>query len=253
MVGHSLRVRCKCTLLPTILRRYLLINRGLYFAMADTGQIYAFVSYPDAPYTENLVKFALISLSSAFAIHRKAPPPDQTRNAILQWCTYDEMLHELTLEHPQTVLSSCYAIRKSLIRKHFLHRTIQEHTAKNPDSSLKGCVPATWDVDIGHSDELDEMWVDDLYDLAEILPDVGTPDSTEKERWFILKPGMADRGMGIRLFRSKEGLQNIFDSFEGSGGEDDEYEEPPNNTSIVTSQLRHFVIQVGYRVLALVS
>jgi tubulin---tyrosine ligase len=213
--------------------------------MTATNQIYGFVSYPDAPYTEVLIKNALASLSPIITIHNGAPPADQDHNMILQWCTYDEMSHELTLEYPRTVLSSCYAIRKSLIRKHFLHRTIQEYTAKNPDSDLKKCVPTTWDLDIAHSDELDELWVDDLYDLAEILPDESSPHLEEEERWFILKPGMADRGMGIRLFRSKEGLQRIFDSFEESGGEDSESEGSRHDTSVMTSQLRHFVIQVG--------
>jgi tubulin--tyrosine ligase len=54
--------------------------------------------------------------------------------------------------------------------------------------------------------------------------------------------GMADRGMGIRLFRTKDDLQNILESF----GEDSDTEtdENLNATAIVASQLRHFVIQV---------
>lgn len=213
--------------------------------MASAASIYAFVSYPDAPYTENLIKTALAPLGSAITIHHKVPSGVHESEMILQWCTYDEMSHELTLENPQTVLSSCYAIRKSLIRKHFLHRAIQEYIAKNPQSPLKQCVPATWDLDIAHSDELDEMWVDDLYDLAQILPDESPEGSVEDEKWFILKPGMADRGMGIRLFRSKGGLQRIFDSFEAdsSDSDDEETGRLDNDTNVVTSQLRHFVIQ----------
>jgi hypothetical protein len=213
--------------------------------MAATNQIYAFVSYPDAPYTEALVKNALASVLPAVTIHNSSPLINRDHNRILQWCTYDEMSHDLTLKYPRTVLSSCYAIRKSFIRKHFLHRTIQEYTAKNPDSVLKACIPTTWDLDITHSDELDEMWVDDLYDLAEILPDESSFRSEEEEVWFILKPGMADRGMGIRLFKSKDGLQRIFDSFEESEGDESETEGSHNDTNVMTSQLRHFVIQVG--------
>jgi tubulin--tyrosine ligase len=53
--------------------------------------------------------------------------------------------------------------------------------------------------------------------------------------------GMADRGMGIRLFHTKGGLQSILESF----GEDSDTEADENNaTAIVVSQLRHFVIQV---------
>lgn len=52
---------------------------------------------------------------------------------------------------------------------------------------------------------------------------------------------MSDRGMGIRIFNSKESLQDIFEEFELS---DDEGENSPDETAVVTSQLRHFVIQV---------
>lgn len=54
---------------------------------------------------------------------------------------------------------------------------------------------------------------------------------------------MADRGMGIRLFRTKDDLQNIMESFdEDSDGESD---GNSNATTIIASQLRHFVVQVS--------
>lgn len=54
--------------------------------------------------------------------------------------------------------------------------------------------------------------------------------------------GMSDQGMGIRLFNSKETLQNIFEGFDDADSDD---EEDIGGTSVITSQLRHFVIQVG--------
>jgi tubulin---tyrosine ligase len=54
--------------------------------------------------------------------------------------------------------------------------------------------------------------------------------------------GMADRGMGIRLFNSKDALQHIFDGFE-----DAEEDASDTDTSVVISQLRHFVVQVVTR------
>ena len=57
--------------------------------------------------------------------------------------------------------------------------------------------------------------------------------------------GMADQGMGIRLFKRKDELQRIFESFE----EDSDVEtkgENDDSTAVVTSQLRHFVIQVPF-------
>jgi hypothetical protein len=57
--------------------------------------------------------------------------------------------------------------------------------------------------------------------------------------------GMADRGMGIRLFNSKTALQDIFDDFEDA--EDDAEDSDNAGASVVTSQLRHFVVQVEHR------
>lgn len=54
--------------------------------------------------------------------------------------------------------------------------------------------------------------------------------------------GMADRGMGIRLLHTKDDLQSILESF--GDDSDTETDENSNATSIVVSQLRHFVIQV---------
>jgi hypothetical protein len=51
--------------------------------------------------------------------------------------------------------------------------------------------------------------------------------------------------MGIRLFHSKEDLQKIFESFEeDSDGSGDDERSDGSATHVVTSQLRHFVIQV---------
>lgn len=89
------------------------------------------------------------------------------------------------------------------------------------------------------ADELDEMWTDELWDLGAEL---------ENRSWWILKPGMADRGMGIRIFNSKDDLQHIFENFESQDTDDEDgsEEEDASGTAVVTSQLRHFVIQVSH-------
>ncbi len=57
--------------------------------------------------------------------------------------------------------------------------------------------------------------------------------------------GMADRGNGIRLFNSRLSLEQIFEEFEESDDEDAEDSgEQEEGTAVITSQLRHFVIQV---------
>jgi tubulin---tyrosine ligase len=209
--------------------------------MTEESVVSAIVFFPDAPYTASIIKDALKRLGLHIAIYETMDSIDGS-TPLLQWATYDSLSHEMTLSRPRDVLTSSYVIRKSLIRKHFLHRAIQTYLTKNPLSRLNDMVPATWDVEISHSDELDEMWADELYELGQVLPEKSGDDY---QHWYILKPGMADRGMGIRLFRSKHGLQRIFDSFEDSEEESRESESDQDETGIVTSQLRHFVIQVS--------
>jgi hypothetical protein len=105
---------------------------------------------------------------------------------------------------------------------------------KHDWSLLKKAIPKTWDLEISYADELDEMWGDELWDLGDELDDT--------DKWWILKPGMADRGMGIRLFNSKATLQRIFEEFEGNS---DDEETEADETAVMISQLRHFVIQVS--------
>lgn len=94
--------------------------------------------------------------------------------------------------------------------------------------------------------------MDELYDLNQSMND-------ENDSWFILKPAMwvlvyinsacwyhirADRANGIRLFNSEETLREIFEEFD-SDSEDEDEDEDEESTAVSTSQLRHFVIQVG--------
>lgn len=206
--------------------------------MAEKG-FTAFVSWPSAPLTNRLVHNSLDSLQTPPTIVDNLPkdPNEPT----LQWSTYDDIDHERTQEQRSTTLSSSYIIRKALIRKHYLSRSVHNYLVKHPESTLKRSVPQTWDLEITFADELDDMWTDELWDLGEEL-DKG-------DKWFIIKPGMADRGMGIRLFHTKEELVAIFEGFEED--DSDEEEEGPDgklgtsrDTAVITSQLRHFVVQV---------
>ncbi|KAF5337059.1 hypothetical protein D9611_003322 [Ephemerocybe angulata] len=191
----------------------------------------AFVHWPDAPLTDSLVRKALKDVNPTYVDGPTASGP------LLQWSTYDSLDHERGLLDPKDVLSSSYTFRKALIRKHFLSRVTHAYATKHPESVLKSAVPETYELELSFADELDELWLDDLYELSEKL------DSGDS--WWILKPGMADRGMGIRLFNSKDQLQEIFESFESDDGSDEDEDEgtPGSKTAVVTSQLRHFVVQ----------
>lgn len=211
-------------------------------------------SFPDAPFASRLITNALKAAFPTRSIETSPSCPLGENDEIpstqpfLQWSTYDSLSHQLTLSNPSTVLSSSYTIRKSLIRKHFLHQALKSYTTKHPDSYLsthQGSVPQTWAIDISFADELDEMWSDDLWELGCILDENEECEDEKERKWFILKPSMSDRGQGIRLFDSKESLTTIFESFE-----EDEDEEEDNgdgagaDTNVIASQLRHFVIQV---------
>lgn len=207
--------------------------------VSDTrARVVAYVSWPSAPLTKSLVLGALATIDAVEAVIDTLPP-DGSRGRLIQWATYDDMDHDRTHTGPTTVLSSSYVYRKALIRKHYLSRLIHTYLVKHPDSPLRRAAPRTWEIDISFADELEDMWSDELWDLGEAIKQA--PNA-----WWILKPGMADRGIGIRLFNSKEALQNIFDSFgDDSDGDDEEDESGAGDgTAVMTSQLRHFVIQV---------
>jgi tubulin---tyrosine ligase len=213
-----------------------------------------FVDWPSAPLTESLVRKALLALPNINSASICSIRP-QSFSKLIQWSSYDEIDHALT-HHDVRVRSSSYVIRKALIRKHFLSRCIHSHLTKNPDSTLRTAVPPTWEIEISFADELDDLWADELWDLSNTLDRlVASPPDTD-DRWWILKPGMADRGMGIRLFNSKDGLRRVLEEFDDddSGGEGDDSDDDDDdddratardNTSIVISQLRHFVIQAS--------
>ncbi|KAJ6604331.1 tubulin-tyrosine ligase [Mycena vulgaris] len=193
----------------------------------------AVVSWPTAPVTKSLVLNALQSLDSPPAI---VPSPTGDRNLI--WSTYDDIDHELVHSHRETVLSSSYTFRKALIRKHFLSRCLHSYVTKHPDCNLKSAAPKTFEIELSFVDELDEMFLDELWELGKELED--------GEKWWILKPGMADRGNGIRMFNNREALEKIFEDFEETESDDDAGSESggeEDKTAVVTSQLRHFVIQ----------
>ncbi|KAH7883734.1 tubulin-tyrosine ligase family-domain-containing protein [Phlebopus sp. FC_14] len=200
--------------------------------MNAQSQPMVFVYWPAAPLTESLVRMSLTNLGLANIVSSVPTPPLSAK--LVQWATYDHIDHVLTASDPDVVLSSSYTIRKALIRKHFLARCIQSYLAKHSDSFLTKSVPRTWDVEISHADELDELWSDELWELNNEL------EMGKSTKWYILKPGMADRGMGIRMFHDKNSLYRIFLEFDGDH-EDEETDDV--GTSVMTSQLRHFVIQ----------
>ena len=100
---------------------------------------------------------------------------------------YDLLSFKLPHANPTQYLISSYIYRKALIRKHQLHLTIIEYLAKCRHRGVESILahggwPIGWNVELQFADELDEMWVDELYDLGEVLKENETLGE-EQKRW----------------------------------------------------------------------
>jgi len=141
--------------------------------------IVAFVSWPSASLTYSLVSKALCTLNCRVVSSLRDVPSDCH---LIQWSSYDEIDHEITNTKLQSSLASSYTFRKALIRKHYLSKCIFAYLKKHPDSVLKNAWPKSYELEISFADELDELFADDLWELAEQLRD--------QEKWWILKPSV---------------------------------------------------------------
>ncbi|KDN52599.1 TTL-domain-containing protein [Tilletiaria anomala UBC 951] len=152
---------------------------------------------------------------------------------------------------------SSYVIRKALIRKHHLASTLHLHSVKQKSISSIGtgktaedCTPRTWHIELQYADDLDELLIDELYDLAQSISEAKERRET---RWFILKPGMSDRGHGIRLFNSIEMLRAELEHLDAEHSDEEDSQAGDNDDGRAAGghddedgmlgQLRHFVIQ----------
>jgi tubulin--tyrosine ligase len=130
-----------------------------------------FVNFP-SPYTHSLILAAVTSVLPALSLTFEPPTEDNVPD--LQWADYDLLCLDTIQSHPDSQLISSYVYRKTLIRKHMLHTAVQEYLAKqrhrgNQDNVLEKAIPRGWVIDIQFADELDELMIDDLYDLREDL------------------------------------------------------------------------------------
>lgn len=180
---------------------------------------------------------------------------------------YDIIPFELVQSYPKRFSSSSYCIRKALIRKNWLHASVHAYSVKTvlPHGHKKPLdyLPKTWTIDVQFADDLYELLIDDLFDLAEDMQR-NEQRSSEERKWWILKAAMADRGMGIRLFSNLDGLREILEEFEENSDDDERDDEEhgdieelgtsatnaaellgsfKKNTAVMLGQLRHFIIQ----------
>lgn len=133
------------------------------------AKLSAFVNFP-SEYTQGLLLSALTSTLSSLSLTTQ-PPSSAEDCPQLQWADYDLLYLDDILTRPHDRLISSYVYRKTLIRKHMLHSCIQEYIAKTRhrggSSVLETSIPRGWVIDVQFADELDELLMDDLYDLKD--------------------------------------------------------------------------------------
>ncbi|CAA94694.1 P-body associated protein Pby1 [Schizosaccharomyces pombe] len=173
---------------------------------------------------------------------------NSAKEANFQWAQYEDIDFDEVYKNPKTKLCCSYVIRKALIRKEYLWRTVITYLAKHPDSILSKSVPEAYSLELDYAEFLDDSLME-AYELRQELEENATKNISEKQ-WYILKPSMCDRAQGIRLFSTIEELQAIFDSFDDEESESEEagLEEKGDitvafNNKIVISQIRNFLVQ----------
>lgn len=179
----------------------------------------------------------------------------QPTEADLQWADYEELDFQGALTDEKKWICA-YSIRKALIRKQFLSQTVREYVAKNPDSILKSAVPESFQLELDYVEFLDDA-LDEAFELRGELEANSDKDPSDR-KWFILKPSMAERGAGIRLFSTIEELTCIFeeneddssdegdDSVVTSDDDDDSgslQAQTQQHSGVMTSDMRFFVVQ----------
>lgn len=206
----------------------------------------ALITIDPTSYLYPITEKALKSVISDISIVKD--PSACKDGPVVHFGEYEELDFDRLMSDPR-YLACSYIYRKGLIRKHFLANTIAVYTAKTPNSILKQAVPESFNIEVDYAEFLDDA-LDEVYELRCELEENATRNETERKT-YIVKPSMSDRGQGIRLFQTIDGLQAIFDSFE-EDETDEELEETDARLSgtgavrennIVTSQLRHFIVQ----------
>ncbi|GAA5851498.1 hypothetical protein JCM5353_001602 [Sporobolomyces roseus] len=183
---------------------------------------------------------------------------EQDQKPDLQWSDYDELDWDWAMDDER--LLNSFAIRKALIRKSNLSHTIALYLSKNPASPLRQAAPKTFHFNCSFADELDELLMDDLYEVEESFR--ATEEQGAEPKWWILKAALADKGNGIRLFSTRQALEDIFEEFEPVSEDEEEEEEDADeeveeesrgtmgraalfgaDTRVDSTQMREWVIQ----------
>lgn len=207
--------------------------------------IYAVVDYGDT-YVQPLILSALETKlpADSYTVLASGIAPVSPDCPTLYIQQYEELPFEELMSNSKTMLANSYVIRKALIRKHYLAVTAHNWATKYPDSALAKHVKPTVSFEVDYAEFLDDALVE-AFELHESWQRNASKSDDEKKEWWILKPGMSDRGQGIRLFNSEQGLTDIFEEWEEDMPDTDDETEAfdEDGQGIMTSDLRHFVAQ----------
>ncbi|PYH43326.1 putative acid phosphatase [Aspergillus saccharolyticus JOP 1030-1] len=210
----------------------------------------------DNSYVQSLIEQALqrrLGAGQSRAISSLTDLPSRSA-PVFQYREYERLDFEHAMMHSSSSLANAYIIRKALIRKHYLSNTVANWVTKHPDSVLAKHFKFACDFELDYAEFLDDALLE-AYELRESLERNETLPESEKE-WWILKAGMSDRGQGIRLFNSEDGLREIFEEWDPDSDDEEaeesdseravevkDEEEEDDDHGVVTSQLRHFIAQ----------
>lgn len=177
---------------------------------------------------------AFVKYLPQVGIVNSLPDLSTFQGKILQFGDYEHMDMD-QLSRNDRYFTNSYIYRKALIRKHYLSHTIHSYIVKHPESILNKAYMESFNIDVDYAEFLDDA-LDENWELRQELE--------SEQKWWILKPSMSDKGQGIRVFKSIEDLQTIFDSFDEDPTDDEDNEVTgADDSKIVTSQLRHFIVQ----------
>lgn len=202
------------------------------------------------PYVQPLIIEALERLEiMTFDIVETLPKKVDSNRPCVYFQDYEALDFEKAMQHNNTTLICAYAIRKALIRKHYLSNTIDSWLAKHPESILRQHFKSSIHFELDYAEFLDDALVD-AWEFHESMARNENMENRTAQEWWILKPGMSDGGNGIRLFSNVEQLQSIFEAWDPLSDDEGDHSEPENSSrdevqqeSLMTSQLRHFVLQ----------
>jgi hypothetical protein len=231
---------------------------SLSLATKPAKHFYALINYEDE-YVQPLILSALKSRlpAGSYTLISSISDLPSPETPFLNIGAYETLPFDQAMSNPTSTLINAYIIRKALIRKHYLSTTAYNWTAKNPSSILKTNVKPACDFELDYAEFLDEALVE-AWELQESFRKNEGKEPKERE-WWILKPGMSDRGQGIRLFSTESELQSIFEEWEAEAPDSDSENEDSESTQnvedggdmegekggdyIITSHLRHFIAQ----------